>query len=33
MIDRWAEKNINPALFSQELMANASDLVMDEEVL
>lgn len=29
---RWAEQNVNPALFSPELMANASDLVMDEEV-
>lgn len=29
---RWAEQNVNPALFPRELMANASDLVMDEEV-
>lgn len=33
LTDRWAEQNVNPALFSQELMANASDLVLDEEVL
>ncbi|XP_008804120.2 probable protein phosphatase 2C 1 isoform X3 [Phoenix dactylifera] len=32
LTDRWAEQNVNPALFSQELMANVSDLVMDEEV-
>lgn len=32
MNDRWAEKNVDPALFSRELMANASDLVTDEEV-
>nr|XP_029120309.1 probable protein phosphatase 2C 1 isoform X2 [Elaeis guineensis] len=32
LIDRWAEQNVNPALFSQELMSNASGLVMDEEV-
>lgn len=28
----WAEQNVNPALFSRELMANASSLVGDEEV-
>ncbi|RRT52131.1 hypothetical protein B296_00030260, partial [Ensete ventricosum] len=33
MTDRWAEQSIDPALFSQELMANASGLVVDEEVL
>ncbi|XP_020273990.1 probable protein phosphatase 2C 1 isoform X4 [Asparagus officinalis] len=33
MVDRWAEKNVDPALFSQELMANASGLVTDEEIL
>ncbi|RWW27459.1 hypothetical protein GW17_00008109, partial [Ensete ventricosum] len=32
MTDRWAEQSIDPALFSQELMANASGLVVDEEV-
>ncbi|XP_008804123.2 probable protein phosphatase 2C 1 isoform X4 [Phoenix dactylifera] len=31
-VSGWAEQNVNPALFSQELMANVSDLVMDEEV-
>lgn len=30
--NRWAERNVNPALFSQELMANASKFIMDEEV-
>lgn len=29
----WAEKDVNPALFSRELMSNASSLVEDEEVL
>lgn len=29
----WAEKDVNPALFSCELMTNASSLVEDEEVL
>ena len=29
----WAEKDVNPALFSRELMAHASSLVEDEEVL
>lgn len=33
MTDRWAARNVNPALFSRELMAKASNLVMDEEVL
>lgn len=28
----WAEQNVNPALFSRELMTNASSLVEDEEV-
>ncbi|XP_020103365.1 probable protein phosphatase 2C 1 isoform X3 [Ananas comosus] len=32
LMHRWAEQNVNPALFPRELMANASDLVMDEEV-
>nr|CAD1839863.1 unnamed protein product [Ananas comosus var. bracteatus] len=32
MLSLWAEQNVNPALFPRELMANASDLVMDEEV-
>ncbi|XP_010921018.1 probable protein phosphatase 2C 26 isoform X1 [Elaeis guineensis] len=31
-VSGWAEQNVNPALFSQELMSNASGLVMDEEV-
>lgn len=31
-VSGWAERNVNPALFSRELMANASELVMDEEV-
>ncbi|KAA8543703.1 hypothetical protein F0562_021551 [Nyssa sinensis] len=31
-VSGWAEQNVNPALFSQELMANASSLVGDEEV-
>ncbi|XP_072981042.1 probable protein phosphatase 2C 26 isoform X1 [Typha angustifolia] len=31
-VSGWAERNINPALFSRELMANASHFVMDEEV-
>ncbi|OAY66805.1 putative protein phosphatase 2C 26, partial [Ananas comosus] len=31
-VSGWAEQNVNPALFPRELMANASDLVMDEEV-
>lgn len=30
---RWAEQNVDPSLFPQELMANASDLVGDEEVV
>lgn len=29
----WAEKDVNPALFSRELMAKASSFVEDEEVL
>lgn len=28
----WAEKDVDPALFSRQLMANASSLVEDEEV-
>ncbi|KAK8958339.1 putative protein phosphatase 2C 1 [Platanthera guangdongensis] len=32
-VDGWAERGVNPALFSQELMANTSDLILDEEVL
>lgn len=31
-VSGWAEKNVDPALFSRELMENASDLVTDEEV-
>ncbi|XP_059626425.1 probable protein phosphatase 2C 26 isoform X2 [Cornus florida] len=31
-VSGWAEQNVNPALFPQELMANASCLVGDEEV-
>ncbi|KAL8548958.1 hypothetical protein ACS0TY_008011 [Phlomoides rotata] len=31
-VSGWAEKNVNPALFSRELMTNASSLVDDEEV-
>lgn len=31
-VSGWAEQNVNPALFSRELMANASSLVGDEEV-
>lgn len=30
---RWAEQNVDPSLFPKELMANASDLVGDEEVV
>lgn len=30
--DRWAEKDINPALFSRELMRNSSNFLKDEEV-
>ncbi|XP_020595042.1 probable protein phosphatase 2C 1 isoform X2 [Phalaenopsis equestris] len=32
-VSGWAERGVNPALFSRELMANASNFVMDEEVL
>lgn len=32
MLDSWAEQNVNPALFSRELMANASSFVGDAEV-
>ncbi|KAM0953804.1 putative protein-serine/threonine phosphatase [Dioscorea sansibarensis] len=31
-VSGWAVRNVNPALFSQELMANASCLVTDHEV-
>ncbi|CAK9164153.1 unnamed protein product [Ilex paraguariensis] len=31
-VSGWAEQNVNPALFSQELISNASHLVGDEEV-
>ncbi|KAJ8751256.1 hypothetical protein K2173_016437 [Erythroxylum novogranatense] len=31
-VSGWAEKNVDPSLFSRELMANASYLVGDEEV-
>ncbi|KAL0434970.1 UNVERIFIED_CONTAM: putative protein phosphatase 2C 1 [Sesamum radiatum] len=31
-VSGWAEKDVNPALFSRELMANASSFVEDEEV-
>ncbi|KAJ0979294.1 hypothetical protein J5N97_014768 [Dioscorea zingiberensis] len=31
-VSGWAVRNVNPALFSQELMSNASYLVMDNEV-
>ncbi|CAO2208894.1 unnamed protein product [Urochloa humidicola] len=30
--DRWAEKDVNPALFSRELMRNSSNFLNDEEV-
>jgi hypothetical protein len=30
--DRWAEKNVNPALFSRELMRNSSNFLNDEAV-
>lgn len=33
MVARWAEQNVDPSLFSRELMAHASDFVGDEEVL
>ena len=29
---RWAEQNVDPALFSRELMSNASSMVDDPEV-
>lgn len=29
----WAEQDVDPSLFSEELMANASRLVDDEEVV
>ncbi|KAG6498018.1 hypothetical protein ZIOFF_045924 [Zingiber officinale] len=32
MIDSWADQNVDPALFSRELMANVSELIVDEEV-
>ncbi|XP_071917259.1 probable protein phosphatase 2C 26 isoform X3 [Coffea arabica] len=31
-VSGWAEQNVNPALFSRELMSKASSLVEDEEV-
>ncbi|CAN1161695.1 Probable protein phosphatase 2C 26 [Linum perenne] len=31
-VSGWAKKNVDPSLFSRELMANASCLVQDEEV-
>ncbi|CAL5353205.1 probable protein phosphatase 2C 26 isoform X1 [Camellia sinensis] len=31
-VSGWAEQNVDPSLFSRELMAKASDLVGDEEV-
>ncbi|XP_058198779.1 probable protein phosphatase 2C 1 isoform X2 [Rhododendron vialii] len=31
-LKRWAEQNVDPSLFSRELMAHASDFVGDEEV-
>ncbi|XP_057789796.1 probable protein phosphatase 2C 1 isoform X2 [Salvia miltiorrhiza] len=31
-VSGWAEKDVNPALFSRELIAHASSLVEDEEV-
>ncbi|KAG0489648.1 hypothetical protein HPP92_006511 [Vanilla planifolia] len=31
-VSGWAERGVNPALFSRELMANASNLLMYEEV-
>ncbi|RVX22878.1 putative protein phosphatase 2C 26 [Vitis vinifera] len=31
-VSGWAEQNVDPSLFPKELMANASDLVGDEEV-
>ncbi|XVE58966.1 hypothetical protein DITRI_Ditri05aG0005900 [Diplodiscus trichospermus] len=31
-VSGWAEQNVDPSLFSKELMANASSLVGDEEV-
>ena len=33
MLPRWAEQNVDPSLFPKELMANASNLVGDEEVV
>lgn len=32
MLASWAEQNVDPSLFSRELMANASSFVEDEEV-
>ncbi|KAJ3693809.1 hypothetical protein LUZ60_009289 [Juncus effusus] len=31
-VSGWAEKNVNPALFSRELMSHASNFIKDEEV-
>lgn len=33
MLASWAEQNVDPSLFPQELMANASNLLGDEEVV
>lgn len=33
MLASWAEQNVDPSLFSRELMSNASYLVEDEEVI
>lgn len=33
LVGRWAEQNVDPALFSRELMRKASTFVGDEEVL
>lgn len=33
LILSWAEQDVDPSLFSKELMANASRLVDDEEVV
>ncbi|XP_042399417.1 probable protein phosphatase 2C 1 isoform X1 [Zingiber officinale] len=31
-VSGWADQNVDPALFSRELMANVSELIVDEEV-
>ena len=33
MLASWAEQNVDPSLFPKEFMANASNLVGDEEVV